>query len=259
MLGLRDHDAAAAERWLSPTHAPEAAARPARRHPVAAALAVTVVAYVVLTAAVTAIGLLITHPLAGSLGTWDRHVCEFFARHRSGLLNDVTKRATSGVGSLVRSRHADLPALIVAGAAIVVLGRRGRWREGAVLAIAFALEATVFASVKVLVGRPRPPVFDLSAAPSNTSFPSGHTAAATVLFVGIALIVFCSTRSRIARAVSVVGATGVVSMVAFARVYRGLHFLTDVSVGALLGLGCLAAAVVAVRAASRRTGPAPAG
>ena len=43
----------------------------------------------------------------------------------------------------------------------------------------------------------------------------------------------------------------VVSMVGFARVYRGLHHPTDVLFGALLGLACLAVAAMAVRAAWR--------
>jgi len=230
-----------------------------RQHPIRRALAITVIGYVVLTALTIGIGLLLTHPLDGSVGGWDRHVSEYFGRHRTDGLNAVTKRATSGVGKLVRVPHADLPAMIVAVAVVAFLARRGRWREGALLAIAFALETTVFLSVKHVVGRPRPNVLDLSSTPSSTSFPSGHTAAATVLFVGLALIVTCCTRNRLARTLSTLVAVGVVTMVGFARVYRGLHFLTDVLVGVLLGLACLTVAAVAVRAASRqaaRTGRA---
>ena len=222
------------------------------QHPFLAAVAITVIGYAVLTALMIGIGLLLTHALDGTVGGWDRHVSEYFARHRTSGLNDITKRATSGVSSLVRVRHADLPALIVAAAVVAFLARSGRWREGALLTIAFALEVTVFLSVKYVVARPRPAVFDLNAAPSNTSFPSGHTAAATVLFVGIALIVVLCTRNTVARTLSALVAAGVVGMVGFARVYRGLHFLTDVLVGALLGLACLTVAAVAVRAASRR-------
>jgi len=222
------------------------------QHPIRAALAVTVIGYVVLTALTLGIGLLLTHALNGSVGSWDRHVSDYFARHRTSGLNDLTKRATSGVSKFVRVGHADLPAIIVAAVVVTFLARRGRWREGVLIAIAFALEITVFLSVKFVVARPRPDVLDLNSSPSNTSFPSGHTAAATVLFVGITIIVMCCTRNRLARVVSTVVASGVVGMVGFARVYRGLHYLTDVLVGALLGLGCLTVAVIAVRAASRR-------
>ena len=74
----------------------------------------------------------------------------------------------------------------------------------------------------------------------------------TVLFVGIALIVMCCTHNTVARTLSALVAVALVATVGFARVYRGLHFLTDVSVGVLLGLACLAVAAIAVRAASRQ-------
>lgn len=227
-------------------------------HPIRSALAVTVIGYVVVTALMVGVGLLLTHAFRGSVGGWDEHVSEFFARHRSDSLNGITKRATSGVGSLLRVQHASLPAMIVAAGAVAFLVRRGRWREGAFLAIAFALEFTAFRTVIHLVARPRPRVFDLNKSPSNTSFPSGHTAAATVLFVGIALVVFWCTRNRVARILTSVVAGAGVGMVGFARVYRGEHSLLDVLAGVLLGLACLVVAAVAVAATSRRlSGPSP--
>ena len=109
------------------------------QHPIRAALAVTVIGYVVLTGLMLGIGLLLTHALNGSVGSWDRHVSDYFARHRTSGLNDLTKRATSGVSKFVRVGHADLPAIIVAAVVVTFLARRGRWREGVLIAIAFAL------------------------------------------------------------------------------------------------------------------------
>jgi membrane-associated phospholipid phosphatase len=223
------------------------AGEPAARHPVLAALAIVALGYAVLTAVFVAIGQAIEHPLQGTVGDWDDGVAEFFERHRTDFLDDLTKRATSGVSSLIRMQHADLPLLIVGAVVILLLVRRGLGREGAGLAIALALELTVFDTVKILVGRPRPAVFDLSKGPSHTSFPSGHTAAATVLFVGIAVIVTSATANRIARIVSWFVAVAIVVVVGFARVYRGQHFLTDCVCGVLLGLGCLAVSGLAMR------------
>jgi membrane-associated phospholipid phosphatase len=236
--------------WLEPrADVPTSVSR--GRHPVRAAGAVTIIGYVVVSATMIGIGLLLTHALESTVGGWDRHVAEFFAHHRSAGLNGVTKRATSGVGSILRVHHASLPAMILATIVVAVLAYRGRWREGAFLAIAFALEFTAYRSIVHVVSRQRPHVFDLDRSPSNTSYPSGHTAAATVLFVGITLVVIWTTRNTVARVATAVVAVAATALVGFARVYRGQHSLLDVVAGVVLGLACLAVAALAVRAASR--------
>jgi undecaprenyl-diphosphatase len=224
----------------------------ARRHPILAASFVTVVGYVLVTAVLVGIGALLTDAFDSSVSGADREVAKFFARHRVGFVNSLTKRATSGVGSLLRVHHASLPAIIIAAMVVVVLARRGRWREGAFLAIALALEFSVYRSVVHFVSRQRPHVLDLDASPSNTSYPSGHTAAAAVLFIGITVIVFWTTRNAVPRALTAIVAIAITAMVGFARVYRGQHSLTDVLAGVLLGLACLAVAWLAVRVANHR-------
>jgi len=143
---------------------------------------------------------------------------------------------------------------VVVGAALVVgfLSLRRRFAEAAFLVLALVLEITVFLSVTFIVARPRPAVHRLNSTPSTSSFPSGHTAAATVLFVGIAVIVACCTRNRLARIGSALLAVAIAAAVGFARVYRGLHHPTDVIVGFLFGLACLAVAALAVRAAQKK-------
>jgi undecaprenyl-diphosphatase len=110
----------------------------------------------------------------------------------------------------------------------------------------------VFLSVTFVVARPRPDVPRLNSTPATSSFPSGHTAAATVLFVGIAVIVACCTHKMLARAASAFVAAAAPALVGFSRVYRGLHHPTDVFVGVLFGLACLLISALAVRAATAR-------
>ena len=213
-------------------------------HPFRAALVVTVIGYVVLAGLMLGIGLLLTHALDGTVGKWDLRVSEHFARHRTSSTSDVTKVATSSVNTL--------PVIIAAAVIVGLLSLLRRWREAAFLTIALFLEITVFLSVTFVVDRPRPPVHRLNSTPSTGSFPSGHTAAATVLFLGIALIVACLTPNMVARILSALVAVAIAATVGFSRVYRGLHFPSDVFAGAFLGLACLAIAVLAVRAASRQ-------
>jgi undecaprenyl-diphosphatase len=208
------------------------------------ALVVTLIGYVVLTAVMLGIGLLLTHALDGSVGSWDRHVSEHFARHRTSRWNDITKVATEAVNTL--------PAVIVAAVVVGLLALRRHWREAVFLTIALFLEITVFLSVTFVVDRPRPDVPKLNSTPATSSFPSGHTAAAVVLFVGIAVIVACLTTNILARILSALLAVAFAATVGFSRVYRGLHYPSDVFVGALFGLACLTVAALAVRAASVR-------
>jgi undecaprenyl-diphosphatase len=67
-----------------------------------------------------------------------------------------------------------------------------------------------------------------------------------------AIIVFLSTRRRWLRILSVVLTLAVVAVVGLARMYRGMHFLSDVVAGALLGLVCLGATWLIVDHAHQR-------
>jgi undecaprenyl-diphosphatase len=213
-------------------------------HPYRASLFVMIAGYLLLTGILLGIGLLLTHALDGSVGRWDQNVNELFARHRTAFWNDVTGIATAAFNTV--------PVVVAASVVVGLLAIRRRWSEAAFLTLSLLIEITVFLSVTFVVARPRPAVHRLNSTPATSSFPSGHTAAATVLFVGIALIVTCCTRSQLARVGSSLVAAVVSVAVGFSRVYRGLHHPTDVFVGLLFGLACLLVAALAVRAARRR-------
>jgi hypothetical protein len=60
-------------------------------------------------------------------------------------------------------------------------------------------------------------------------------------------VVMACTHLRGLRAAASMIAFALAALVGFARVYRGMHHLTDVLAGALLGVGALTVALVAVR------------
>ena len=99
----------------------------------------------------------------------------------------------------------------------------------------------------MLVDRKRPPVPHLDQAPPTSSFPSGHTAASIVLWGALAVLANERARSALVRNLFLVLAFVMPLLVASSRLYRGMHFLTDVLGGVLLGLLWLVATVRGIR------------
>jgi undecaprenyl-diphosphatase len=213
------------------------ATRSELRHDVPRLLAGAVAVYLFLGGA----GLLINHVLVhGSVGRWDRGVSRWFADHRTNTLNQVTH-----VGSML----SDTITAIAVTAVLVVALRvwRGRWRESVVILLSIVGELTIFLLVTSTVHRKRPAVPHLDPAPPTSSFPSGHTGAAVALYVGLAVILLIVIRRHSGRPVLVLPACLlclVPVVVAVSRVYRGMHFATDVLAGALAGGLWMAVVVV---------------
>ena len=106
------------------------------------------------------------------------------------------------------------------------------------------------------VDRQRPAVEHLDPAPPTSSFPSGHTGAATALYVGVAVVIAWRVRHKLLRVLLVAVFVTVPILVAVSRLYRGMHHPTDVVFGALNGLACLAVAVYAFQPRSATAAPA---
>lgn len=180
------------------------------------------------------VGSLILGPLASSVGDTDLTISEWMADQRSPHWNALT-----WWGSTLADSWVKIP-LAVALVGFFVL----RWKRGfeaALLAGALILESTAFVIMSFIVGRERPPIEQLDSIPPTGSFPSGHTAAAVVFYAAIALIVWANTSNRLARGLAVAAAVIVPPIVAVSRVYRGMHFTSDVIFGIVLGVASLAA------------------
>jgi undecaprenyl-diphosphatase len=174
------------------------------------------------------------------IGRADAGVSRWFAGERTADLNDATV-FTSEVGGTLA-----VTALAVVAVAFAAFVWR-RWREPMLVAVAVAGEVLIFLLVTMLVDRGRPPVRHLDEAPPTSSFPSGHTAATIVLWGSLAVLANQRARSALVRNLFLVLAFVVPLLVATSRMYRGMHFLTDVVGGVLLGGLWLAATVRGIR------------
>ena len=126
-------------------------------------------------------------------------------------------------------------------AVVVLWWRTRRWWFAVIPAIAISLQAAVFVAATLVTGRPRPDVPHLDPAPPTSSYPSGHVGASVALYVSFAIMATTIERTWLRR--SVIGVCSLIPfLVAYARMYRGMHHLSDVIIGAVNGLVCAALA-----------------
>lgn len=123
---------------------------------------------------------------------------------------------------------------VVAAVLALVLWRRGQGRL-ALYVVAARVGALVLSQgLKHLVDRARP-VFDAPVADAlGPSFPSGHALGSAVFWTTCAVLLVPRVRRPL---LLLAGAVLVAVLVSASRVLLGVHYLTDVTGGLLLGLG----------------------
>jgi len=121
----------------------------------------------------------------------------------------------------------------LAGIGAALLAWRRRWAEFWVLLGGMTITQLGLAGLEESVDRPRPA--DPLVSASGSSFPSAH-AAHSVIYLWLAITIVLRLRPGMAQATAVV-VTGfvVTALIGLARVYLGVHYLSDVSAGWALG------------------------
>ncbi|GIW82039.1 MAG: phosphatase PAP2 family protein [Gemmatales bacterium] len=112
--------------------------------------------------------------------------------------------------------------------AVVLVVRRAYWQAGIwFICVTAAMLANVM--LKTYFSRPRPPQSGLD----SWSFPSGHTTAAGVMFGLLAFLLAGKVSKLSLRLIAVAVLTALAFLVAFSRMYLGVHYFSDV-VGSLI-------------------------
>jgi membrane-associated phospholipid phosphatase len=158
-------------------------------------------------------------------------VNRYLAGHRTGAGNAITA-FWSFVGST--------PAIIgvTAIAAVVLRLTLHRWREAVFLCASVAAQAVIFFFTTLAIDRQRPAVRHLDDSPPTSSFPSGHTSAATALYCGLAVVLTMLLHRTWAK--RLVWLLVLVPLaVAASRLYRGMHHPTDVLASLFNAAMCL--------------------
>lgn len=100
--------------------------------------------------------------------------------------------------------------------------------------------------------RDRPAFLDPIVTLTSYSFPSGHTAAATMFYGTLAAYLMPRLKTTTQRVLMLAVALAIVVSVAFSRIYLGAHYLSDVLAGFAEGIAWLAICMVAVATLRRR-------
>jgi undecaprenyl-diphosphatase len=118
----------------------------------------------------------------------------------------------------------------------LLLARAGMRREA--LAVALSLGGAMLLAdlVKLLTSRPRPSVEHLQLV-GGSSFPSAHATQASAFWLALALTLRARAVRRRILWEAVSGAVLVALVVAWSRVYLGVHYPSDVVAGLVLGGG----------------------
>lgn len=173
------------------------------------------------------------------------------ARHRapfgvdSDLLRAVGRFTTLATVARVATQLGTWP---FAGPALIAGGLlcRPPRRTWATVVALCAIGTLGREALAAAIDRPRPPMAFWEAAAGGPSFPSGHTATATL--AGGALVVLCGTAGR--RGAVVVGAL-VALVVGVTRVVLRVHWATDVLGGWAWGVACVSVAILVLRTGGR--------
>jgi undecaprenyl-diphosphatase len=133
---------------------------------------------------------------------------------------------------------------LIIGAPVLWLWRRGARKLVVFLLVVSLGGSAIDTAVKIAVGRPRPKFDEPIATAFGNSFPSGHSMSSLICY-GALLLVFLPLIAPRWRPVAITVTALWVLAIGFSRLALGVHFISDVLGGYVLGAAWLAGSVAA--------------
>lgn len=179
--------------------------------------------FIALILAATAFGWLVVR----TVQPLDLAVVQAAVAHRSAALTPLMHRFSDLGG--------EITVIVILAIALLALVAARRWVDA--LGVFAAVVGTLYLYEFIVrwVGRHRPPVQHLEN-PGGSSYPSGHVANSTALYLAILLASFVYVRNPRARIALLALAFVLVAGIAISRIYLGLHYPTDDIAGFLIGV-----------------------
>lgn len=172
---------------------------------------------------------------------FDRALLSWLAGLRTDALTDVM---------LAVSWMASWPTVLLLGALAALLvdrWARTRLRTTVTMLFALVMQLVIVQGLKLAFGRSRPSNVEALTTTSDASFPSGHASAAATVAVVLWLAV-SAARPQWRVPAGVIALLGI-ALMGMSRMYLGVHYLSDVLVGSLVGAAVATAATALVRSA----------
>ena len=216
-------------------------------HPVRVFLAAIFGGYAILLALTIAAGFLLTRVLLkiDGFAAWDERFSRAIVRERTGTTVELSWIGSTLAGGLV------IPALV--GVLLLVFLLSKHWRLAAFTLFVICVESGTYRGTSLVVHRDRPDVKRLEGLPVDASYPSGHTAASIALLGGLLIVLASRIHNVTLRVILWSLVVAIPVFVAWSRMLRGMHHITDVAAGVLMGIAALAITIFAARAAGAAT------
>lgn len=176
---------------------------------------------------------------------------------QSGPLTRIDTVAARGLHEVVRDHPVYVAILqvisflggppwfyLITGASAIWMYWQGHPRLALFLIVTGLLGGAIDTVVKVVVDRPRPSLVRPVATAHGKSFPSGHSMSSVVGYGSLLLVWLPLVAERWRRKV-IVATLLLVLAIGFSRLALGVHYITDVVGGFVLGLAWLAASTAA--------------
>lgn len=180
----------------------------------------------------------------GGITVLDLQVADWFHRHAFEPLTSFMR--------LVSHIHTGAPMVLLIMALAYYFWRIQAHYWLLTLLVATPTGALLNVAIKYVIQRPRP-VFDEPLVSLLTySFPSGHTAAATMFWGLLACYLVIVRPQWHARLLAVLLSVSMVLLVALSRIYLGAHFLSDVLAAMAESVAWLAIWITAISTLRRR-------
>jgi undecaprenyl-diphosphatase len=167
------------------------------------------------------------------LARWDVSFARWLSGERESIGTDFF-RVLSFLGS-------PAVALAIGTVVCVVVYRRGRVVEAALLPVVLGGAELLNLILKLSFHRTRPDVAFVHL--DTYSFPSGHAMISTAAYGALAYLAWGHFRSRRDHLLLAAGTAVLVALICFSRLYLGVHYLSDVLAGVAGGVFWLAVSI----------------